>query len=286
MVSLSLSKGIRRLAWGLLPLASVLVLGACTTRSAPPPAAAAADEPYDGYAPIIIRRSTFNDTLPPRPPTPPAPPRTTPAATLTPATRLATLPPAPKAAAPAAAAAPVAAAPAAPAAAAVPKAAAVAAAPAVVAAPKPASPPKPAEPPELLALATAPLPVREVHTLAAMSDADVIGPIVEMQVPTGGPSGRHPVVNTRPVARPVACKAVRSRDAKDEKITVSCANSSAVTQRVAMTMEAVGLSGVPTPEEGKAGWTIGAGKTRQIAVLTTVGRPTRVEIFFTHEAQP
>ena len=163
-----------------------------------------------------------------------------------------------------------------------PSAAPAAAVAAVV--PKP-PPPKPAEPPELLALVAVPLPTRGVHELAALSDSEALGPIVEMQVPAGLPSAYHPVVNVRPVPRPVACKAVRSRDAKEEKITISCANNGKVAQNVSMTIDAVGLSGVPSADQGKAGWTVGPGKTRQIAVLTTVSRPTRVDIFFTHEAQ-
>ena len=44
-------KPARLLAWGLLPV----LLAACSTRSPD----RGADEPYGGYAPIVIRRATF-----------------------------------------------------------------------------------------------------------------------------------------------------------------------------------------------------------------------------------
>lgn len=153
--------------------------------------------------------------------------------------------------------------------------------PATAAAPAPAAPKPPPEP-ELPLQA---LPSRHVATVQALSDAEALGPIIEKPVPDGGDAPRAVYVSRPPpppAARPVHCKAVRSRDAGEEKIAISCGNNGKTLQTVFLQIEAVGLAGLPTPEQVRAGFPLPPGKTRQLVTLTAVSRPTRVDIFFTH----
>lgn len=239
-----------------LTAASLLaLLGAC----AQVPRERPVDDADSAYgdprtAPIVIRRS-------PRPPAPlpplPAPKPAQPVAQ----------PPAPQPPKPAAQPAK-------------PPASAPAPAPVVVAsAPKP--PPEPEFPVQSL-------PSRHVATVQALSDAEALGPIIEKPVPDGGDAPRAVYVSRPPpppAARPVHCKAVRSRDAGEEKIAISCGNNGKTLQTVFLQIEAMGLAGLPTPEQVRAGFPLPPGKTRQLVTLTAVSRPTRIDIFFTHETR-
>jgi len=85
-----------------------------------------------------------------------------------------------------------------------------------------------------------------------------------------------------PAPRPVALQGGAQRDAGEEKIAISCGNNGKTLQTVFLQIEAVGLAGLPTPEQVRAGFPLPPGKTRQLVTLTAVSRPTRVDIFFTH----
>lgn len=133
------------------------------------------------------------------------------------------------------------------------------------------------------------LPSWRVAHVAALSDTDALGPIVERPVPHGSDAHRPSVfVATKPPAPPrtVSCKAERTRQGFDEKITVSCNNNGKQTQTVFLQIDAVGLAGLPSPAEARAGYPIPPGKSRTLATLTTVSRPSRADIAFTHEARP
>lgn len=131
------------------------------------------------------------------------------------------------------------------------------------------------------------LPSWQVTHVAALSDAEALGPIVERPVPHGSDAYRPSVfVATKPPTTPrtVNCKAERSRQGLDEKISIGCSNSGKQTQTVFLQIDAVGLSGLPSPQEAKAGYPLAPGKSRTLVTLTTVSRPSRVDIAFTHEA--
>ncbi len=152
-------------------------------------------------------------------------------------------------------------------------------APAVVAS-APAAPKPPPEPEFPLQA----LPSRQVAGVQALSDAEALGPIIEKPVPDGG-DAPHAIYVSRPPpppARPVYCKAQRSRNAGEEKIAISCGNTGKTAQTVFLQIEAVGLDGVPGPEQARSGYTLRPGQNRQLITLTAVSRPTRVDIFFTH----
>ncbi|MES2424735.1 MAG: hypothetical protein V4562_09910 [Pseudomonadota bacterium] len=155
---------------------------------------------------------------------------------------------------------------------------------------RPPAAPVAAAPPPVQEWPLQTLPNREVAALLALSDAAALGPIVEMPVPpSSGSLAYTPVLTARPAPpppRPVHCKAVRSREAGEEKIAISCGNTGKVAQAVFLQIDAMGMDGVPPPAESKSGFVLPPGKTRQLAMLTTVARPAKVDIYFTHEARP
>lgn len=131
------------------------------------------------------------------------------------------------------------------------------------------------------------LPNWQVTTVAALSDTEALGPIVERPIPEGS-GAPHAVYLPRPPPpppRPVQCKAVRSREAGDEKIAISCGNTGKQPQTVFLQIDVTGMTAVPSAAEAKAGFALPAGSNRRLVTLTTVSRPARAEIFFTHEAR-
>lgn len=155
---------------------------------------------------------------------------------------------------------------------------------------KPAQAPVAVDKPGETELPVQALPTWRVAPVAALSDAEALGPIVERPVPHGSNAHRPSVFTgakpTAPPARTVSCKAERTRQGLDEKITVSCNNNGKQTQTVFLQINAVGLAGLPSPDEVRAGYPIPPGKSRTLATLTTVSRPARADIAFTTEARP
>lgn len=128
------------------------------------------------------------------------------------------------------------------------------------------------------------LPTRYMVSVTALSDADALGPVVEMPVPTSGGTTQHAHAPTgRPIAAPsVRCKAVRSRDAVEEKITISCRNTDRRTQTVFLQVNATGMSGVPSASRGHV---LAPKGERVLATLVTIHRPALAEIWYTHQPQ-
>lgn len=128
------------------------------------------------------------------------------------------------------------------------------------------------------------LPTRYMVSVTALSDADAIGPVREMPVPPGGtPARRAQTPSARPAAAPsVRCQAVRSRDAVEEKITISCRNTDRRTQTVFLQVQATGMSGVPLATQGHV---LVPKAERVLATLVTTHRPALAEIWYTHQAR-
>lgn len=127
------------------------------------------------------------------------------------------------------------------------------------------------------------LPTRYMVSVTALSDADELGPVVEMQVPPGGAMAQRgdTTATRKPQPLPVRCKAVRSRDAVEEKITISCRNTSRRTQTVFLQIKATGMSGVPSSNKGHD---LAPKVERVLATLVTTHQPAWTEIWYTHQA--
>ncbi len=155
------------------------------------------------------------------------------------------------------------------------------------------------------------LPTRLMVTVEALSDADALGPIVDMPVPNGVPQPERPRRKsaTPPVAvvpPSVRCQAVRRRDpiadsqlgahalraidkARDavvETITISCRNHSHRSHIVQLTIDAIGMSGLPDAAAHPHGHRIAPRSERRLATLVATSRPARADIWYTHKAAP
>lgn len=153
-------------------------------------------------------------------------------------------------------------------------------------------PPPPAPPPVAIPAPVEPepsmprqaLPTRYMVSVTALSDADAMGPVVEMQAPPGGAMAQRGDTTASRLTQPlpVRCKAVRSRDAVEEKITISCRNTSRQTQTVFLQINAAGMSGVPSATKGHA---LAPKVERVLATLVTTHQPAWTEIWYTHQAR-
>ena len=149
-------------------------------------------------------------------------------------------------------------------------------------APPPVATPAPVEPEPSVPRQA--LPSRYMVSVTALSDSDAIGPVVEMPVPPGGAmSQRGNTTISRQIQPPtVRCKAVRSRDAVEEKITISCRNTGRRAQTVFLQITATGMSGVPSSTNGHA---LAPKVERVLATLVTTHQPAWTEIWYTHQAR-
>lgn len=152
-------------------------------------------------------------------------------------------------------------------------------------APPPVATPAPVEPEPSVPRQA--LPTRYMVSVTALSDADAIGPVVEMPVPPGGAMAqRGDGTASRPIQPPtVRCKAVRSRDAVEEKITISCRNAGNRAQTVFLQITATGMSGVPTPAAATKGHVLAPKVERVLATLVTTHQPAWTEIWYTQQAR-